>query len=226
MNNYVSPDYPNVNNMTPFKNWTYQDQNPNQQSFFYGGMGYNSYPAANDPNSRINQTTFNWGQSQNPYAQPAYQQPVQPVQPAVQPVQPFSVYGGSGQQPAPTMPTLNAPAIDFNRQSQPTFNQPVQQQPTPMMPSYIPFAPYDPNAPLFNASIATFDKRTECWDNRFVQPQQVPAPQINWNTVPQQNTMVNPMYQFQNCPAFNQSNQPFQTNWLEIYRTNQAVSYQ
>ena len=222
----MSPDYPTPENMTPFRNWTYQDQNPNQQSFFYAGMGYNSYPTAGDPNSRINQTTFNWGQVQNPYPQQNYQQPVQ--QPVVQPVQPFSAYGGSGQQPNATMPTLNTPAIDFNRQ-QPTFNQPVQstQQVQPYTIPTVPMYPtYDPNAPLFNASIATFDKRTECWDNRFVQPQPVPAPQINWNTVPQQNTMVNPMYQFQSYPTFNQPNQPFQNSWLEIYRTNQGVSYQ
>ena len=61
---YVSPDYPQPNggfNST----WTYQDQT-NTQGFFYGGMGCNNYPAVNDPNSRLNQTSFNYG-NQSPY---------------------------------------------------------------------------------------------------------------------------------------------------------------
>lgn len=208
---YISPDWPTLGNGTFTTNWTYQDPNQNQQNFFYGG--YNGYPTANDPNSRINQTTFNWGA--NPYAQPqtnyGYQQQQAPA-PAVTPLQPFSSYGGSGNQQMPTlnnMPTLNSAVLPQpTPMNAPTFNQPAYYQ--------------NPNAPLFNAQIPTFDKRTECWGNQFVQPQQLPVPNIDWNK-PAQQPYANPMQPFQSFPSFNQP-QTFQDNWTEMYKRNIAAA--
>ena len=222
----ISPDYPTLTNMAPLTGWTYTDPTQSSQAFFYNGYN-NGCPVAGDPNTRINPTsTFNWGNA-NPYSTPyGYQQPApQQVQ---TPVQPFSAYGGSGQQPQSTMPTLNSFAIDRQPIQQPTFNQPVQQ--TPATPTPAPVYPpvygnYNPNAPLFNANIPTFDRRTECWNNQFVQPQQIPVPNINWNQPAVQQPMVNPMYSFQCNPSFNQPSQTFQTSWMDTLRANQAVTY-
>ena len=220
---YVSPDYPTAGSFTA--NWSYQNPDQNNQQFYYGG--YNTFNGIGDPNSRINQTSFN----QNPYQnnqygyqnnQPVNQTPVPQVQ-----VQPFSSYGGSGVQmnqnpQTPTiMPTLNT-AMTFNQptpvnnnvnpyqnnQPLPTFAQPVQQT--------------NPYAAMFNSQIPTFDRRTECWGNQYVQPQPLPMPNIDWNK-PVQQPFVNPMQQNFQCP-FNQPNQTFQENWVDTFKRNIAAS--
>ena len=215
---YVSPDYPIPGNYTT--QWTYQDQ-VNPQGYFYGGMNnYQNY-SINDPNSRINQTSFNFNQSpyqqqtqQNPYG---YAAPVQ-NQPAVTPVQPFSAYGGSGQQPV--MPTLNPPTLTPPTVNPPTLNitQPQQQV---QMPTFAQPVAFQNTNPMFNDQIPTFDKRTECWCNQYVQPQQLPVPNIDWNK-PVEQPMVNPMYSFQ--PQIFDKPHTFQDNWVDTFKRNLAVS--
>lgn len=214
---YISPDYPTAGS-TNISKWFQVDNPMQQQGFFYGG--YNAgYPGAGDPNSRINQTSFNNNQSpyQNQPNQYAYGQ--QNTTPAVQPLQPFSSYGGSGQQTV--MPTLNAPTM---------FNQPVQQNPfqnqqipVTSMPTFA--QPVQQNqAPLFNLQIPTLDKRQELWNNQYTQPQQIPVPQIDWNTPVQQPQYVNPMQSFQSFPNFNQPQQTFTDNWVDMFKRNLGVS--
>ena len=215
---YLSPDYPIPGNCT--MQWTYQDQF-NNQGYFYGGMNsYQQYASVNDPNSRINQTSYNFNQSpyqqqvqpqQNPYgyAAPASNQPV------VTPVQPFSAYGGSGQQPV--MPTLNPPTM-----SAPAMNQPVSNQQPVQMPTFAQPVAFQNTNPIFNDQIPTFDKRTECWSNQYVQPQQIPVPNIDWNK-PVEQPMVNPLQQSFQFPSFNKQ-QTFQDNWVDTFKRNLAVS--
>ena len=216
MTGYLSPDYPMAGTATGA--WQYQDPNTNNQ-FFYGGYGNygNGMPAVGDPNSRINQTSFNYAQS--PYQQQyGYAQPQAQVNaPVVTPVQPFSAYGGSGSQnnQQPIMPTLGMTT---------TFNQPAPQsvpvqQPVQMPTFAQPMFYTNPMTPLFNAQIPSFDKRTECWGNQYVQPQQLPVPQIDWNK-PVSQPFVNPMQTFQMVPSFNQPQSTFQDNWTDLYKRN------
>ena len=220
---YLSPDYPVPGNSC--NQWTYQDQ-INTQGYFYGGMNsYMNYSPVNDPNSRINQTSYNFNQS--PYQQPQTQQnpygysaPVQ-NQPAVTPVQPFSAYGGSGQQPV--MPTLNPPTLNPPTLNPPTLNPPTLNSPTlnQQMPTFAQPIAFQNQNPMFNAQIPTFDKRTECWSNQYVQPQQIPIPSIDWNK-PVEQPMVNPLQSFQ-VPTFSQP-QTFQDNWVDTFKRNLAAS--
>lgn len=212
----INPDYPIAGMCGSLSQFQYQDPNANSQ-FFYGGYGSygNGFPSVNDPNSRINQNSFNYAtpyqNQQNGYG---YGQPQHQTQQAVTPVQPFSTYGGSGNNNQPIMPTLNTPV--FNQPQQ--VAAPVQQQPLPTFsqPTYY----QNPVAPLFNAQIPSFDTRTECWGNQYVQPQQIPVPQIDWNK-PVQQPMANPMCPFQNsCPTFSQGPQTFQDNWMDSYKRN------
>lgn len=218
---YISPDYPTAGSFT--MNWAYQDPNQNNQQFYYGG--YSGFNGVGDPNSRINQTSFNatpyqnnqFGYQTNSFSQPQQNNPIPtPIQ-----VQPFSSYGGSGSQPQTPaiMPTLNTAMATnptgsvnvnpYQNQPLPTFAQPIQQQ-------------VNPYAAMFNNQIPTFDRRTECWGNQYVQPQQLPLPTIDWNK-PVNQPFVNPMQQSFQCP-FNQPNQTFQENWVDTFKRNIAVS--
>ena len=209
---HQDPFWPDANSAMLSANqfWDRPNNMAAQNYGYYGG--YNNYAGGYDPDSNRN---CNY----NPMMQsPMFQSQMQPQQPVQQQAQPWSAYGGSGNQQTPpaVMPTLGNNLMQMGYQQQqfpaPTFNSP--NQPINQVPLYDQYSTFH-NPGMIDRKIDA------CWDNRYVQPQQIPTPRIDFNQPYNPNAMPNPYQQQMMMPSFN--NQSAQRSWNETYAANLAA---
>lgn len=244
MNNY-NPDAP-TENTAGFLQHTYQA--PTNDSFYWNGMGGN-FGGSMD-GSRRNAFPMNpvnpMGMAPNPFAQFGQVSQNQAIPESA--VQPFSSYPPAGPNqacPPPMGMGLNSMVESRrNAPANPTTANPwapqQTQQAAPQWPTVPPTStpnpymgnPYDlgfrvdmNTMALYNNNSFGFDKHNT-WDNYYTQDRGIGMPNINWNSM----NNNNPMNQYYNTsyvpPQFKSINQ-FQTapqSWKDIAEKNWASS--